>query len=268
MPVVGCGRRRERRGRLPGRCEICNGVGFSDVVSLFINIPLDLVLNGVRRRWDFIKHYTQISLEPFIRALEFVLSSTFFTFNGNTYQQTFGTPMGSPLSLIIADLVLLDLEESCLEKLNINISVYYRYVDDILMVAPREYIDLIIQTFNSYSPRLKFTLEIEKNRSINFLDTSITVVDDRLICNWYQKPTFSGRYLHFSSHHPIEQKKSVVSGVVDRAILLSHPIYHRENLIKAMRFLLTNDYPLDLIFKIFTKRLHYLFNNKLNVVNK
>jgi len=88
-----------------------------------------------------------------------------------------------------------------------------------------------------------------------------------MLCNWYQKPTFSGRYLNFSSHHPIEQKKSVVSGIVDRAILLSHPIYHRENLIKAIRFLLTNDYPLDLIFKIFTKRLHYLFNNKLNVVS-
>jgi len=236
-----------------------------DVVSLFTNIPLDLALDGVRRRWDFIKDHTQIPLEPFIRALEFVLSSTFFTFNGNTYQQTFGTPMGSPLSPIIADMVLQDLEESCLEKLNINIPIYYRYVDDILMVAPRKNLDLIVRTFNSYSPRLKFTLEIEKNRSINFLDTSITVVDDKLICNWYQKPTFSGRYLNFSSHHPIEQKKAVVLGIIDRAILLSHPIYHRENLIKAMRFLLTNDYPLDLVFKIFTKRLHYLFNNKLNV---
>jgi len=238
-----------------------------DVVSLFTNVPLELALEGVRKRWDYIKDHTKIPLEPFIRALEFVLSSSFFTFNGITYQQTFGTPMGSPLSPIMADLVLQDLEEFCLQKLNISLPIYFRYVDDIILAAPREKVDLIFQIFNSYHPRLKFTIEMEENRSINFLDTTISVINDTLIFNWYHKQTFSGRYLNFSSHHPIKQKIGVLYGVIDRVILLSHPIFHKENIIKAMHMLLANDYPMDLIFKIFTRRLHYLFKHKLNFVN-
>lgn len=84
------------------------------VLLLFTNILLDLAIEEVRKRWDYIKNHTNISLDSFIKGLEFVLSSTFFTFNGTTYQQTFGTPMGSPLSPIMADLVLQDLEENVL----------------------------------------------------------------------------------------------------------------------------------------------------------
>ncbi|XP_020295370.1 uncharacterized protein LOC109860580 [Pseudomyrmex gracilis] len=238
-----------------------------DVVSLFTNIPLDLALDGVRKRWDSIKDHTKIPLDPFIRALEFVLSSTFFDFNGITYQQTFGTPMGSPLSPIIVDIVLQDLETHCLNSLNITPPFYFRYVDDILMAAPREHIDPIFNCFNSYHPRLKFTIEIEEGRSINFLDTSISVINNKLLLNWYHKPTFSGRYLNFFSQHPLNQKIGIIYGIIDRAVLLSHPSFHNGNLIKAIQILLANDYPLDLIFKTVRRRLHCLFSGKLNVVN-
>jgi len=237
-----------------------------DVVSLFTNVPLDLALEGVKKRWDHISGHTKVPLNPFIRALEFVLTSTFFTFNECTYQQTFGTPMGSPLSPIMADIVLQDLEEFCLQKLNIDLPIYYRYVDDVLLAAPREKIDLIFQTFNSYHPRLKFTMELETNKSINFLDTSISIINNTLVFNWYHKSTFSGRYLNYSSHHPFKQKIGVVYGIVDRAILLSHPSFHKENLIKAIKILLANDFPINLIFKTITRRLHYLFKQKLNFV--
>lgn len=43
--------------------------------------------------------------------------------------------------------------------------------------------------------------------------------------------------------------------------------YYKENLIKAIQILLANDFPLDLIFKTVKRRLHYLFFNKLNLVD-
>lgn len=92
-----------------------------DVVSLFTNVPL--ILDRVRKRWDLIKN-NNFPLEPSITALQFVLSSTFFTFNSITYQQTFGTPMDSPLSPIIADLVMQDLETYCLNELSFVLPFY------------------------------------------------------------------------------------------------------------------------------------------------
>jgi len=60
------------------------------------------------------------------------------------YKQTFGTPMGSPLSPIIADVVMRDLEIYCLNKINYKLTFYYRYVDDIVLASPSDKIDLII----------------------------------------------------------------------------------------------------------------------------
>jgi len=63
------------------------------------------------------------------------MDSTFFTFNNKIYKQKFGTPMGSPLSPIIADLVLQDLERRTLEIFGVEVPFYFRYVDDIAMAV-------------------------------------------------------------------------------------------------------------------------------------
>jgi len=57
------------------------------------------------------------------------MDSTFFTFK--FYRQNFGTPLGSPLSPIIADIVLQDLERKALVEFGVEVPFYYRYVDDI-----------------------------------------------------------------------------------------------------------------------------------------
>jgi len=61
-------------------------------------------------------------------VLKFVLSSTSFTFNNIIYKQTFDTPMDSSLSPIIADVVMQDLEENILNRIEFGIPFYYRYV--------------------------------------------------------------------------------------------------------------------------------------------
>jgi len=53
---------------------------------------------------------TKIPKDEFMLAIEFVLSSTYFIFNNRIYKQTYGTPMGSPLSPIIVDVIMRELE--------------------------------------------------------------------------------------------------------------------------------------------------------------
>ena len=76
---------------------------------------------------------TTIQKDGFLKAVKLVLESTFFVYRGQFYQQTFGVPMGSPLSPVIANVAMERLEHECMRLLEINhvpIQYYRRYVDD------------------------------------------------------------------------------------------------------------------------------------------
>jgi len=63
-----------------------------------------------------------IPKEDFISAIKLVLESTYFSFNKIVYKQIFGTPMGSPLSPIVADLVLR--ETKAIGRLPLELPLY------------------------------------------------------------------------------------------------------------------------------------------------
>jgi len=56
-----------------------------------------------------------------------------------------------------------DLEERILETLNLQISFYVIYVNDIAMAVPPSSVNDILRIFNGYHPRLQFTVEIGRN---------------------------------------------------------------------------------------------------------
>ena len=141
-----------------------------DVISLFTNIPVELALNSIDRRWVYISAKTNISKNEFIIAVRFILNSTFFTFNNRTYRQVFGTPMGSPLSPIIIDIVMQDIEEIALKILSAQPLFYFRYVD-ILLALPSDTVNDTLNIFNSLHTRLQFTLEVGTSGRLSFLDT-------------------------------------------------------------------------------------------------
>jgi len=239
-----------------------------DVVSLFTNVPIDLALSSVSSRWCFIREVCGLPECEFLNAVRFVLNSTFFVFNNIIYRKTFGTPMGSPLSPVIADIVLQDLEKKALNTLRFTPQLYFRYVDDILMTVPFDSIDLTLSTFNSFHDRLQFTLELEVDRKINFLDVTLLVENGVLIFDWFHKSTFSGRYLNFYSQHPDCQKRGTIIGLVDRVFLLSHPKFHNKNLEFIIHILLDNCYPLNFIFDVLNWRLKFLFNKRARVMDE
>ncbi|XP_018398305.1 PREDICTED: uncharacterized protein LOC108776248 [Cyphomyrmex costatus] len=129
---------------------------------------LEKNLNTMLKKWkeqDYISETTQLRLRSSDSNLPLA------------YGLTFGTPMGSPLSPIIADLVLRDIEEKALNSLNFCCTFYFRYVDDIILAAPEDKIEVIKDTFNNIHRRLQFTVEFEQNHMISFLDLLLIVED-------------------------------------------------------------------------------------------
>ena len=235
-----------------------------DVVSLFTNVPKEAAVSAVKSRWQEIQPKVKMPWKDFEEGLLLCLNSTDFNFDGITYFQKRGLPMGSPFSPILADIVMDDLEKERLSNLGFELPLYLRYVDDILIAVPNTEIDNILQFFNTNNFNIKFTLEKEIEQTINFLDISITrKQDQKLSLNWYRKPTWSGRYLNFFSHHPLRYKKSVVNNLVDRAILLSDKEFHTDNLNLIKNVLQENCYPLTFVQEIVDLRLQTLERKSL-----
>jgi len=133
------------------------------------------------------------------------------------------------------------------DSLRVKPNFYYRYVDDIVLVAPVPSLQDLLGAFNSFHPRLSFIREIGGD-NLDFLDLTLIKINGRLISNWHKKPTFSGRFLNFHSHHPLTHKRGTILSLIDRVILLSHPTFHQQNFDFVIRVLVENGYPLDVIF--------------------
>ena len=102
-------------------------------VAMFPNTPLDLVKKAVSSRWIKVKSHTKLDKKEFLKELDFIMNSTKFKFYGKFYKQKFGTPIGSVISTMLAEIVMEDLEKTVFERLEFVVPFYFRYVDDTLL---------------------------------------------------------------------------------------------------------------------------------------
>ena len=88
-----------------------------DVEALFTSVPIQAALNITKKKFEEDREphlRTSMSVQHISWLLEFCLTSTYFLFQGKFYQQLEGTAMGSPISPIVANLFLEDLETRAL----------------------------------------------------------------------------------------------------------------------------------------------------------
>ena len=224
-----------------------------DVVSLFTRIPITLALQIARKRLeedDSLADRTPLSIDNIISLLDLCLNATFFMFRRITYQQVFGTAMGSPVSVVVANLVLEDVEERALKSFGITLSFWKRYVDDVCTSVPKDLILPLLHHLNSIEPSIEFTYETENDEGcLPFLDTMIHHQSDgSLSSSVYRKPTHTDRYLNFNSHHPLSHKVAVIRTLVGRAgALCSSGTQKTTELSHVEKVLRRNHYPARVI---------------------
>lgn len=235
-----------------------------DVKSLYTNIPVKLAEKIITKKWDDIKNHTKIPKSEFLIALRLILNSNFFQYNEDFYTQLEGAAMGSPISSVIAQIVMEDLEENVINNLTFDLPFYQRYVDDSFAIIHKDHYPELLERFNNYHPKLQFTIELEKNNRLNFLDMTLikNEKNNKIETMWYTKETASGRYLNFNSTHPLNHKKNVITAVIDRAIKLTSPKHRQQTIEKGKHLLLQNNHPLELINKIIKKRIHSIYNTQ------
>ena len=98
-----------------------------DVVSLFTNIPDYLVHKAMEKRWTQFYNKINMSCTEFLNVIKFILNNNHFQFNEKFYHQIFGSAMGNPISPILSDIVMEDLEIDSISKLNFKPAFYFSY---------------------------------------------------------------------------------------------------------------------------------------------
>ena len=88
-----------------------------DMVSLFTSVPTYLAINIACKRLiddESLYDRTCLEVDDIVALLELCLNATFMCFRGCFYQQCFGTAVGSPMSVTVANLVMEEIEERAL----------------------------------------------------------------------------------------------------------------------------------------------------------
>lgn len=229
-----------------------------DAVSLFTRVPVPLAVEAIEEKWDEIKNHTSIQKDMFIEAIELCLNNGYCNFENVSYEQVEGLAMGSPLSAIVAEIVLDKL--FTMIKNNFNVKLFVKFVDDSLCIVNRDHVDNVFNFLNSYHHRLEFTCELEENNMINFLDiTIIKNVNCTLSFKHHRKSTYTGRIINYRSNQPNNFKINTAKSIIKYWLSVSDASFHEELKQEFINLLKRNDYPGKFIRSI----LEYV-NNKNN----
>ena len=154
-------------------------------------------------------------------------SQTHFRFNVTVFDQIDGVAMGSPLTPVLANLVLGDHECIWLKNYQGPSNLFYRrYVDDVFCVLNNEnYAELFFDFINSQHPNIKFTLEKETNKGMAFFDVCIDNNDPSCVkTSTYRKKTFTGLLTNVISSTSFSYKVGFIRTLVDRAYKINNSL--------------------------------------------
>ncbi|XP_068756954.1 uncharacterized protein [Montipora capricornis] len=177
-------------------------------------MAIDIVQRKLEKSDDW-KNHIQLTKSQILDLLSFLLHNSYFIFEGTQYHQVSGCAMGSPVSAVIAELVMQEVEEKALETSPVRPKWWRRYVDDSNACMKQNGVEVFHSHLNSMNANIQFTVEMPTitmgKKSIAFVDTNSTVNEDgKLEVGVYRKATHTSKYLDFHSHSPAQSKRAVV----------------------------------------------------------
>lgn len=129
-----------------------------------------------------------MQVNDIINLLNFIYQNN-YRFN-KVYHQIFGAQMGLALLTVLEEFVL-HVETSTFQKAQYKADLCIRYVDDVLILWRHSIKELakFCSMLSSIMESMQFTIELEKNKAIAFLDLNIRRTNEEFQHEIYRKPT-------------------------------------------------------------------------------
>ena len=139
--------------------------------------------------------------------------------------------MGSPLGPVLANIFMVKLERNTIPALSNDMLLWKRYVDDTICLIKITSINKVLDTLNSYHTNIKFTIEIEPENKISFLDVLLIRSNSLISTKVYRKNTNTYIYMNWKSFSPNNWKWGTLKTLVTRAFdICSTDEYLKEEL--------------------------------------
>ncbi|BHF65243.1 hypothetical protein SprV_0200825300 [Sparganum proliferum] len=183
-----------------------------DVTSLSTSIPPNLAREVLCKRLEEAYDETQnaLEIELLMRLFKFC-QQTFFTFAGETHEQIKGTPMGSMVSSLMAELVLQELKKIAFIQ---HEPVFWRCYVDVKFIIVKDMLEHFRSLTNAVFPDVKFTREEKQEQQLSFLDViARRNLNGELETTVYGKATNTTQLLSLHSNHPVAHKRSCVKTI-------------------------------------------------------
>ena len=203
-----------QKQKVPDRYEM---VSF-DEASLFTKAPLEESIENILKKIYVNKEITtDIPKQEMKELLILCTLNVDFTFNNETYIEVDGVAMGLPLGPVLTNILMVELETSVIPNLSNKVKLWKRFVEDTYCLARSEYIDNILLAPNSSHKNIKFTIEIEKDNTIPFLDILMVIKPGKIETTVDRKKTYTDLYLNWYSFAPKSWKWGTLKNLVRRS---------------------------------------------------
>lgn len=180
-----------------------------------------------------------------------------FIYKNEYYRQKLGMFMGSSLAPVLVGRAI-----EALEKLNFRPIFWFTYVDDHLTYIPRNQKNNLLEASNSFN--IQFTIEKEKENTINFLNMTVIHSQNKLITKCYSKEIASNRILNYYLAHPKHTIKYTAQSFIEKVFDLSHKRFTEENKKLIFDILEKNSFPSKYVYSkhnyIVTLTNHFICN--------
>jgi hypothetical protein len=192
-----------------------------DVNSLFTKVPKKDVPLTIRDRL-LNNQVNPVIIDEILELTSTCLNQNYFLFKNNYFQQLDGVAMGSPLSPLLAEMFLDGFESNLFNSghdLTRHVHYWFRYVDDVLCcwTGTTRQLEHFFTFINSINNNIKFTMELG-NKSINYLDLNIQLIEGKHVFDIYRKPTSTDVIIPADSCHPVQQKTAAFHSLINRLI--------------------------------------------------
>ena len=135
----------------------------------------------------------KLNMNEIMNALDLCLDNTYLRFRKTFYCQIFGVAMGSPISVIMANLVIKSIKNKTLKDFASPHHIWLRYIDDTLVVLKKSEVASFHKFINDIEDNIKFTVEREVENAIPFLDVLTICNNGQLTTKAYKKPKHTTR---------------------------------------------------------------------------
>jgi len=154
-------------------------------------------------------------------AVEFILTTMLFHYNNTVYKQLNGMAMGTNMAVLVAVAYLhvrLELNPLIINARQTSLSLYLRYVDDIVgtWTGSMNDFEALCNELQTIIPGIRFTIVLDN--PLPFLDLLLHPHRHNITISCYQKSSNSYSYLSRISHHPAALKRGFIKGELIRYV--------------------------------------------------